>query len=202
MGVVARITDTAEKLDPSNLFSASSGAFAGPWPSDYPATKAHTNSEREEADTPGCVGHGPEETIDLRFVNLCKDMVNEKNRSLRRGEDRSHKQSLGVQNLVTFLHECPNIPDAPYSEAVASLLQASWPAFVTLTPDLIGTPEQMGVEPGTDPKDRLLHTIQMLTDSGLITYEALIMSSDHGLRVIDVALTARGRSVLRPPFRS
>ena len=202
MGVVARITDTAEKLDPSNPCSASSGAFTGTWPSDYPATKEHTNKEREDADTLGCVGHDPKETIDLRFVNLCKDMVNEKNRSLRRGEDRSHKESLGVQNLVTFLHECPNLPDAPYSEAVASLLQASWPAFVTLTPDLIGTPEQVGVEFGTDPKDRLLHTIQMLTDSGLITYEALIMSSDHGLRVIDVALTARGRSVLRPPFRS
>ncbi|MEP7006887.1 MAG: hypothetical protein ABI810_12960, partial [Sphingomonas bacterium] len=77
---------------------------------------------------------------------------------------------------MTFLHECPNIPDAPYSEAVARLLQASWPAFVTLTPDLVN------VEAGTEAKDRFLHTIQMLTDSGLITYEALVMSSDHGLR--------------------
>jgi len=123
-------------------------------------------------------------------------MVNTKTGNLRRGGEPGQKQSLGVQNLVTFQHECPNLPDAPYSEAVACLLQTSWPAFVTLTADLVG------VEPGADAKDGLLHTIQMLTDSGLITYEALVMSSDHGLRVIDVALTARGRSVLRPPFRS
>ena len=78
MGVVARITDTAEKLDPSNPCSASSGAFTGTWPSGYPATEEHSNSEQEDADTPGCVGHDPKEIIDLRFVNLCKDVVNRK----------------------------------------------------------------------------------------------------------------------------
>ena len=123
-------------------------------------------------------------------------MVNRQTGSLRRGGEPGQKQSLGVQNLVTFLHECPNIPDAPYSEAVARLLQASWPAFVTLTPELVS------IDPESDARDGLLHTIQLLTDSGLITYEALVMSSDHGLRVVDVALTARGRSALRPPFRS
>lgn len=81
------------------------------------------------------------------------------------------------------------VRDSTAVEAAAQLLQRSWPALTALTPASIGL--------GTDQQStiRFLEIVQMLSDSGLLTYEALLVNPD-GPMLIDAALTARGRTEL------
>ncbi|WP_294056017.1 hypothetical protein [Sphingomonas sp.] len=73
---------------------------------------------------------------------------------------------------------------------MARVLQARWPALTTLTPASIGVAE------GTDATREFLRTVRELSDAGLLSYEALVVGPT-GPVVIDAALTARGREVLR-----
>lgn len=70
---------------------------------------------------------------------------------------------------------------------LASILAASWPILVTLTPESVGfaDDEEATIE--------FLRIVQALSDAGLLSYEALLIGSD-GPVVIDASLTARGRA--------
>ncbi len=85
---------------------------------------------------------------------------------------------------------------AALQNSIVSELQRSWPALVTLTPDLLGLEY-----PGETTLD-FLEAIRGLTDSGMVTCEAIIISSTEGPRVIDTALTARGRAMFEPKGRA
>jgi hypothetical protein len=85
---------------------------------------------------------------------------------------------------------------AALQNSIVSELQRSWPALVTLTPDLLGLEY-----PGEATLD-FLEAIRDLTDSGMITCEAIIISSTDGPRVVDTAITARGRAMFEPKGRA
>jgi len=70
---------------------------------------------------------------------------------------------------------------------LTSVLAASWPILVTLTPENVGL--------GRDEEATLefLRIVQALSDTGLLSYEALLIGSD-GPMLIDATLTARGRA--------
>ena len=84
---------------------------------------------------------------------------------------------------------------AAIQDSIGSALQASWPALVTLTPELLG------FEYPGEKTLMFLEAIQNLIDSGLVTCEAIIITSNSGPRVVDVALTARGRVLFEPKGR-
>jgi len=95
--------------------------------------------------------------------------------------------------LVNRPRDCLNTEDAPHLEALGRLLNASWPTLITFTPEAIG----LAALPNT--KFDFLQSIQSLTDAGLMSYEALVVGSEQGPRVVDAALTARGRLIFRSP---
>lgn len=96
-------------------------------------------------------------------------------------------------NPVIIPTESLDIPNTPHFDAAVRVLLESWPNSVTLTPATIG------IELGLDSRRTFLNAVQVLSDLGLITYETLVIASDIGARAMDVALTARGRSLLRSP---
>lgn len=69
----------------------------------------------------------------------------------------------------------------------ADVLVASWPILVTLTPKNVGL---AGDEESTID---FLRIVQALSDTGLLSYEALLIGSD-GPVLVDASLTARGRA--------
>ena len=69
----------------------------------------------------------------------------------------------------------------------ASVLAASWPILVTLTP------ESIGLTPNEEATIEFLRIVQVLSDTGLLSYEALLIGSD-GPTLVDASLTARGRA--------
>ncbi|MBC9032075.1 hypothetical protein IAG41_06695 [Sphingomonas sp. JC676] len=85
---------------------------------------------------------------------------------------------------------------AALQNSIVSELQRNWPALVTLTPDLLGLEY-----PGETTLD-FLEAIRDLTDSGMVTCEAIIISSNDGPRMVDAALTARGRAMFEPKGRA
>ena len=68
-----------------------------------------------------------------------------------------------------------------------SVLAANWPILVTLTP------ENVGLAGSEDATIDFLRIVQVLSDTGLLSYEALLIGSD-GPVLIDASLTARGRA--------
>ncbi|WP_262408471.1 hypothetical protein [Sphingomonas sp. JC676] len=68
-----------------------------------------------------------------------------------------------------------------------SVLAASWPILVTLTP------ESVGLGSNEEATLEFLRIVQALSDTGLLSYEALLIGSD-GPILIDATLTARGRA--------
>lgn len=72
---------------------------------------------------------------------------------------------------------------------IVDVLWAHWPAFMLLTPADVGMDF-----PPVRTMD-FIRTIQELSDSGLVCYEALVIRGPE-VRVIDAALTARGRAAL------
>lgn len=76
-------------------------------------------------------------------------------------------------------------------DAVVRMLQANWPILVNLTP------ARLGLDRHNDARRAFLHTVRVLTDSGLVTFEA-IRDDSAGPEVIDAALTARGRALFDP----
>ena len=81
---------------------------------------------------------------------------------------------------------------APGLDAVVRVLQASWPVMIRLTPVMTG------IGANADSVRDFLNTMQMLIDSGLVTYEAVVVGTD-GPEIVDAALTARGRAQFGPP---
>lgn len=79
---------------------------------------------------------------------------------------------------------CPNVPAA----WAARLLQ-QWPRSTVLTPADIG----LGGDQAAAAD--FLAVVETLSDSGYLSYEALIFNAD-GPMLIDAALTARGRAML------
>jgi hypothetical protein len=69
----------------------------------------------------------------------------------------------------------------------ASVLVASWPILVTLTP------ENVGLADHDDATVDFLRIVQTLSDTGLLSYEALLIGSE-GPVLVDATLTARGRA--------
>lgn len=69
------------------------------------------------------------------------------------------------------------------------LLSERWPALTVLTPSVIGL--------AADARaiDQFLAIVESLSDSGYLSYEALVLQAD-GPILIDAALTARGRAAL------
>jgi hypothetical protein len=80
-------------------------------------------------------------------------------------------------------------------DSMVGELGRSWPALVTLTPAVLG------LEYPGESTLPFLEAIRALTDSGFATCEAIVIGSD-GPRVIDAALTARGRAVFEPRLRA
>ena len=83
---------------------------------------------------------------------------------------------------------------ADQNDGVGTLTQAlerSWPILITVTP------ANLGLDEGEDSLVRFLVAVRHMADEGLMTYEALIVGS-NGTRLVDAALTARGRAALRP----
>lgn len=72
---------------------------------------------------------------------------------------------------------------------VVEVLWAHWPAFTVLTPADVGM--------DTTPARAMdfIRVLQDLSDAGLVCYEALVIRGAE-VRVVDVALTARGRARL------
>ena len=85
---------------------------------------------------------------------------------------------------------------AAIQDSVGSALQTSWPAPVTLTLELLG------FEYPGEKTLMFLEAIQDLIDSGLVICEAVIITSNSGPRVVDAALTARGRAMFEPKGRA
>lgn len=81
----------------------------------------------------------------------------------------------------------------PGIDAIVLTLQASWPKLVTLTPG------DLCLGGDADPKIALLQAIQELSDDGMVSYEAIVFDLE-GTRIIDVALTARGRAGFALPY--
>jgi hypothetical protein len=77
-----------------------------------------------------------------------------------------------------------------------SELQRSWPVLVTLTSSTLG------LEYPGESTLMFLEAIRDLTDSGMVTCEAIIISSVDGPRIVDAALTARGRAMFEPKSRA
>jgi hypothetical protein len=75
--------------------------------------------------------------------------------------------------------------DGLHVTPLTSVLAASWPILVTLTPESVGLDGDATLE--------FLRIVQALSDTGLLSYEALLIGSD-GPTLIDASLTARGRA--------
>ena len=80
-------------------------------------------------------------------------------------------------------------------DSMVSALARSWPVLVTLTPELLG------LEYPGEATLPFLEAIRALTDSGFVTCEAIVIGSS-GPRVVDAALTARGRAAFEPRLRA
>ena len=91
-------------------------------------------------------------------------------------------------------------PDRPAPEppdAAVLLIRAlgqSWPILETLTP------ASLGLDDGEADLVGFVTAVRQLSDEGLISYEALIVSRDTA-RLVDAGLTARGRASIRPGAR-
>lgn len=72
---------------------------------------------------------------------------------------------------------------------IVDVLWAHWPAFRMLSPGDVG----MDASPAQTMA--FIRIVQELSDAGLICYEALVIRGTD-VRLVDAALTARGRSVL------
>jgi len=79
--------------------------------------------------------------------------------------------------------------DSADARAALQSLWSSWPAVTTLRPACTGLQG-----PSENALD-FVRAVQRLSDAGLIGYEALVIGSE-GPRVIDAALTARGRALM------
>lgn len=77
--------------------------------------------------------------------------------------------------------------DGLHVTPIISVLVANWPILVTLTPDSVG------LERSEEAAMDFLRIVQALSDTGLLSYEALLVGSD-GPMLIDASLTARGRA--------
>jgi hypothetical protein len=77
--------------------------------------------------------------------------------------------------------------DGLHVTPLTSVLAASWPILVTLTP------ESVGLDGNKEATLDFLRIVQALSDTGLLSYEALLIGSD-GPILIDASLTARGRA--------
>lgn len=82
--------------------------------------------------------------------------------------------------------------EAPSLDAIVRILQSSWPVMIRMTPAMTG------VGDNADSVRGFLNTMQMLIDSGLVTYEAVLIGT-QGPEIVDAALTARGRALFGPP---
>lgn len=80
-------------------------------------------------------------------------------------------------------------------DAVIRLLQGSWPILVNLTPS------RLGLDRHQEAHRAFVHTMRILTESGLMTCEAIVDDSADP-EVIDAALTARGRALFEPMLRA
>jgi hypothetical protein len=79
--------------------------------------------------------------------------------------------------------------DRADARSVVDLLWSSWPVLATMRP------ADVGMEGSAHRAVDFVNTIQELSDSGLIIYEAFVVGPG-GPRVLEVALTARGRAML------
>ena len=68
--------------------------------------------------------------------------------------------------------------------SVLELLQREWPNTIDLTPDTLAQPLSNRV---------MLEAASELREDGFISYEALLLSSVFGYRLVDAALTRRGQ---------
>lgn len=74
---------------------------------------------------------------------------------------------------------------------VVDVLWAHWPAFRMLSP------ADVGMDQSPARVTDFVRVVQQLSDAGLICYEALVVRGGD-VRLVDAALTARGRAQLAP----
>jgi hypothetical protein len=77
--------------------------------------------------------------------------------------------------------------DTAEMDKIVRALQANWPMLVTLTAS------GNGLSPSSPDLENFLSAIQLLSDDGFISYEAVVIGTG-GPRLIDAGLTARGRA--------
>jgi hypothetical protein len=103
-------------------------------------------------------------------------------------------RGTGAHGIVGKMPVREGFASIQYS--IVSELQRSWPVLVTLTSSTLG------LEYPGESTLMFLEAIRDLTDSGMVTCEAIIISSVDGPRIVDAALTARGRAMFEPKSRA
>lgn len=89
---------------------------------------------------------------------------------------------------------CADSPEANLSDterAVLRSLNEAWPSSATMTPAMIASEDR-----GGDPA-QFVDVIQMLSDNGMILYEAFLTGQSSGPRFLDMVITARGKAELQ-----